>query len=209
GWPLTVFMTPDQRPYFAGTYFPPADARGMPGFPRVLDAMAAAYKSERADVEEQAQEFLGAIERSSRGAAAGELTPEALKESAKLLLGRADTRHGGFGSRPKFPNPMNLELLELRGRVEGDAACGAHVALTLDRMRAGGIWDHLGGGFHRYSTDDRWLVPHFEKMLYDNALLLRLYADGLRVFGEQRYAETAREIVGYLFAQMLDARTPA
>ncbi len=207
GWPLTVFLTPDQRPYFAGTYFPPVDRHGMPGFPRVLRAFADAYREQRGDVFEQAQEITQAIERAGRarlGRGQGEVSEDALRSAARKLIARFDDRNGGFGTRPKFPNTMGLDVLLRRGAIEGDKVALESVELALDRMRAGGIWDHLRGGFHRYSTDERWLVPHFEKMLYDNALLLRLYVDGYRVFGKERYAETARAIVGYLFAEMRD-----
>jgi len=205
GWPLTVFLTPDQQPYFAGTYFPPVDRHGMPGFPHVLASLAEAYREQRGDVFEQAQEITQAIGRAGRASAApGELGPDALERASRKLLARFDDRHGGFGGRPKFPNTMSLDVLLRRGALEGDRTARDSVGLALDRMRAGGIWDHLRGGFHRYSTDERWLVPHFEKMLYDNALLLRLYADGYRVFGREAHAETARAIVGYLFAEMRD-----
>ncbi|WP_437758768.1 thioredoxin domain-containing protein [Sorangium sp. So ce1389] len=212
GWPLTVFLTPDQRPFFAGTYFPPKDKFGMPGFPKVLDAVADAYRNRRAEVELQAQEITQAIERTQRApgraaAAASAVEPassDLLRRASRQLLARFDNRHGGIGSRPKFPNTMSLDVLLRRGVLQGDRVAADSVELALDRMRDGGIWDHLRGGFHRYSTDERWLVPHFEKMLYDNALLLRLYADGFRAFKKPIYAETARELVGYLFAEMRD-----
>jgi uncharacterized protein len=207
GWPLTVFLTPDQRPFFAGTYFPPADRFGMPGFPKVLTALADAYREQRGNVESQAQEITQAIGRVQRvpSAGAAEVPADVLRQASRQLIARFDDHHGGFGKRPKFPNTMGLDVLLRRGVIEGDRICADSVELALDRMRAGGIWDHLRGGFHRYSTDERWLVPHFEKMLYDNALLLRLYADGFRAFGKPLYAETARSIVEYLFAEMLDA----
>jgi hypothetical protein len=138
-------------------------------------------------------------------AGAPDLGPEILPRAARALQARFDDRHGGFGARPKFPNTMALEILLRVGVVDGDSVARGSVALALDRMRAGGIWDHLRGGFHRYSTDERWLVPHFEKMLYDNALLLRLYVDGWRALGTPAYAATARDLVGYLFAEMRDA----
>jgi hypothetical protein len=208
GWPLTVFLTPEQQPFFAGTYFPPTERHGMPGFPRVLDALAEAYRERRSEVAEQAEEITTAIARATRtpgpeeGRAA--IDVEALRRASRKLLGRFDDRHGGFGQRPKFPNTMGLDVLLRRGVLEDDRVARESVERALDGMRAGGIWDHLRGGFHRYSTDERWLVPHFEKMLYDNALLLRLYVDGYRVFDKPRYAETAREIVGYLLAEMRD-----
>ena len=205
GWPLTVFLTPDQRPFFAGTYFPPKEKYGMPGFPQILTALANAYATQRGEVEDQAQEITQAIvgvHRTEPGLP--DVGPDVLRRAAKPLTERFDDQNGGFGKRPKFPNTMALDILLRVGVIDGDSAAQAHVKLALDHMRAGGIWDHLRGGFHRYSTDERWLVPHFEKMLYDNALLLRLYVDGWRAFGTPAYAETAREIVGYLFAEMRD-----
>jgi uncharacterized protein YyaL (SSP411 family) len=206
GWPLTVFLTPDQRPFFAGTYFPPRERYGMPGFKDVLRAAAAAYRDRRGDVLEQAEEIARAIGRVAQGAGGGEgaIGPDVLGVASRKLLVRFDDRYGGFGGRPKFPGTMSLDVLLFRGAVDGDREALQSVELALDRMRAGGIWDQLRGGFHRYSTDERWLVPHFEKMLYDNALLLRLYVDGYRVFGKERYAQTARAIVGYLLAEMRD-----
>jgi uncharacterized protein YyaL (SSP411 family) len=209
GWPLTVFLTPDQRPFFAGTYFPPADKMGMPGFPKILAAVHDAYKARRGEVETQAQEIAQAIDRVHRVpvvvGGSGAIGPDLLRRASRKLLARFDSHHGGFGSRPKFPSTMALDVMLRRGVVEGDRVCTDSVELALDRMRAGGIWDHLRGGFHRYSTDERWLVPHFEKMLYDNALLLRLYTDGYRAFGKELYASVARELVGYLFAEMRDS----
>jgi uncharacterized protein YyaL (SSP411 family) len=209
GWPLTVFLTPEQRPYFGGTYFPPVDRHGMPGFPRVLRALSEAYREQRGEIFEQAQEITQAIGRAGRvpggrGGDGAEIGPDLLRVASRKLLARFDDRNGGFGGRPKFPNTMGLDVLLRRGALEKDEVARDSVELALDRMRAGGIWDHLRGGFHRYSTDERWLVPHFEKMLYDNALLLRLYTDGYRVLGKETYARTARELVGYLFAEMRD-----
>ncbi len=197
GWPLTVFLTPEQRPFFAGTYFPPVDRHGMPGFPKVLQAVHEAYRSKRGEVNAQAAEIAAAIARvaSGEGGPGGALLAELLAVATKKLVARFDEVNGGFGSRPKFPNPGCVELLQRGGER-------ARVKKALDAMRAGGIWDHLGGGFHRYSTDERWLVPHFEKMLYDNAQLLRLYADAWRVEGDGAYAETARSIAAYVAREM-------
>ncbi|MBV9948879.1 MAG: thioredoxin domain-containing protein, partial [Myxococcales bacterium] len=201
GWPLTVFLTPDQKPFFAGTYFPPTDRYGMPGFPRVLEATREAYQARRAEVTAHSDEVTRAIERIA-GARPGwtdteevAASPELVHASIERLVSRFDDRYGGFGARPKFPSTMSLEVL-LRA---GDHA---RVKRTLDAMRAGGIFDQLGGGFHRYSTDERWLVPHFEKMLYDNALLLRLYTDAARALGDARYAETAGAIAAYVEREM-------
>jgi len=205
GWPLTVFLTPDQKPFFAGTYFPPVDRQGVPGFPTILDAVANAYRNRRHEVLAQASDITKEIE-GALNLPRGETTPgpELLRKACRKLLARFDNNNGGFGVRPKFPNTMALDALLMRGALENDAVTKECVHLALSRMLRGGIWDHLRGGFHRYSTDSRWLVPHFEKMLYDNALLLRLYADAFRVFGDARFAETARAIVGWLFAEMRD-----
>ena len=208
GWPLTVFLTPEQRPFFAGTYFPPADRYGMPGFPKVLDAVSEAYRERRGEIDEQAAELTRAVAEAGRGDIAGATPyapgPDLLERVSTLLLRRFDDTHGGFGSRPKFPNTMPLELLLRRGVLENDGPARDGARLALESMRKGGIWDHLGGGFHRYSTDERWLVPHFEKMLYDNALLLRSYTDGYRVFRAPLFESTAREIVGWLAREMTD-----
>ncbi len=205
GWPLTVFLTPDQRPFFAGTYFPPTDRHGMPAFPRILLAVADAYRTKRDEIDLQARELADAIAQVSQPETkTGELSTALLAKAAERLSMRFDDVNGGFGSRPKFPSTMSLDVLLAHGTLNGDARALARVRKALDGMRGGGIYDQLGGGFHRYSTDERWLVPHFEKMLYDNALLLRLYVDGWRAFGDERYATSAREIVGWLEREMLD-----
>jgi uncharacterized protein YyaL (SSP411 family) len=206
GWPLTVFLTPEQKPFFAGTYVPPADRHGMPGFPTVLRAVADAYRAKRTDVEVQAREIADGIGRAfdleRRGSPAYQPGPDLLSRATRKLAARFDETHGGFGSRPKFPNTMCLDVLLRRGVLEGDIDATKKVELALRGMRAGGIWDHLGGGFHRYSTDARWLVPHFEKMLYDNALLLRLYTDAFRALGDEAHAATASDIGTYLLREM-------
>jgi uncharacterized protein YyaL (SSP411 family) len=197
GWPLTVFLTPDQRPFFGGTYFPPVDRYGMPGFPKVLQAVWEAYRARPEEVTAQAEEITQAIRRVATGdvAGGGAIDPQSLAHAAHKLASRFDDDNGGFGERPKFPNTTCLDVL-LRA---GDQP---RVRKALDAMRSGGIWDHLGGGFHRYSTDERWLVPHFEKMLYDNAQLLRIYVDGWRATGEPLYAQTARDIAAYVAREM-------
>jgi uncharacterized protein YyaL (SSP411 family) len=199
GWPLTVFLTPDERPFFGGTYFPPDDRHGLPAFPKVLEAVSEAYRSRRSEVESHARELFRAIEQAT--AVDSTATPVTIERAAaatqKIAL-RFDPVHGGFGHRPKFPNTSCLDVLLRAGDRE-------RVKKALDAMRAGGIWDHLGGGFHRYSTDERWLVPHFEKMLYDNAQLLRLYVDGWRFFGDLEYEKTARDIAQYVGREMTSA----
>jgi uncharacterized protein len=210
GWPLTVFLTPEQRPFFGGTYFPPADRYGMPGLPKILDAVSEAYRERRGEVDELAAELTRAIAKAGRAepAASGryELGPDLLEHASRALRRRLDETHGGFGSRPKFPSTMPLEVLLRRGVLDDDGRAREAVRLALESMQRGGIWDHLGGGFHRYSTDERWLVPHFEKMLYDNALLLRAYVDAYRVFGAPLFERTAREIAAWLGREMTDVR---
>ena len=210
GWPLTVFLTPAQKPFFAGTYFPPADRYGMPSFAKVLTAVAEAYREKRGDIDAQADEIAGAIAEATRvearasgaatGAAAAALTTDFVQRAARKIASRFDDANGGFGNAPKFPNTMALDVLLRAGDV-------ARVKRALVAMRAGGIYDQLGGGFHRYSTDAQWLVPHFEKMLYDNALLLRLYVDGWRATGEETLAETARDVAAYVAREMTDPST--
>ena len=208
GWPLTVFLTPAQKPFFAGTYFPPEDRYGMPSFSKVLRALADAYRERRDEVDGQADELTRAIAQVGSGAGedAAPYTPgpDLLDRVARQLLRRFDEGHGGFGRAPKFPNTMPLEVVLRRGVLEGESTCREAARLQLESMRAGGIWDQLGGGFHRYSTDERWLVPHFEKMLYDNALLLRSYVDGWRALGAPLFAETAKELAAYVHREMTD-----
>jgi uncharacterized protein YyaL (SSP411 family) len=212
GWPLTVFLTPEKKPFFGGTYFPPADRHGMPGFPKVLDAVREAYTTRRGEIVEQAGELAQAIAKINSGELGagedGDYTPgpDLLERATNRLSERFDDANGGFGARPKFPNTMSLEVLLRRGALEHDQRALARVRRAVDRMRAGGIYDQIGGGFHRYSTDEKWLVPHFEKMLYDNALLMRLYADAHRAMGDRAYAQTVREVGGYVMREMQDAR---
>ena len=210
GWPLTVFLTPSQRPFFAGTYFPPADRYGMPGFTKLLTAIGEAYRERRAEVDAQSVALTSAIAEVGSASQKGDdetppLGPDLLARAGDLLLRRIDEAHGGFGPKPKFPNTMPLEVMLRRGVLDGHGVSREASRVALEAMRAGGIWDQLGGGFHRYSTDERWLVPHFEKMLYDNALLLRSYVDGARALGVPRFGEVARDIASYVAREMTDA----
>ncbi len=203
GWPLTVFLTPEGKPFFGGTYFPPQDRQGMPGFPRVLLAIAAAFRDKPADVQQNverlAQGLEGLAEFSPDG---GELGPEAVESAARALAEHYDRVNGGIGRAPKFPNTFVFSLFLRRYQADGDPEFGHMVRETLAKMAKGGIYDQLGGGFHRYSVDDRWLVPHFEKMLYDNALLARLYLDAGRALGEPDFLTVAREILDYVLREM-------
>ncbi|HSO36467.1 MAG TPA: thioredoxin domain-containing protein [Labilithrix sp.] len=208
GWPLTVFLTPEQKPFFAGTYFPPSDRYGMPGLPKILAAVTEAYRERRGEIDAQAGELTEALAAAGRSGAADAAYapgPDLLGRVSAVLLRRFDEANGGFGKQPKFPNTMPLEVLLRRGVLEKDGPAREAVRLALESMRQGGIWDQLGGGFHRYSTDERWLVPHFEKMLYDNALLLRSYVDGYRVFRSPLFESTTRDIARYVTREMTDA----
>jgi uncharacterized protein YyaL (SSP411 family) len=203
GWPMSVFLTPELRPFYGGTYFPPEDRHGMPGFPRVLEAVSDAYASRRDEVEQQAKMLADHLT-SQLAVPAGERDPAIaqLDAAAARIAATFDAVHGGFGGAPKFPAPMTLEFLLGSWRRTGDDAALTMVTRTLDAMAAGGINDQLAGGFARYSTDVHWLVPHFEKMLYDNALLAHAYVEGYRATGDARYAETARATLDFMMADL-------
>jgi len=205
GWPMTVFLTPDGRPFYGGTYFPPVDRHGMPGFPRLLIALAEAWRERRDEIEKNAGSLLvelGKVDR-FRGADS-ELDPALLDQSVVRLLQALDREHGGFGNRPKFPPSMALTFLLRRYQRTGDQALLEAVELTLEKMAAGGLYDQLGGGFHRYAVDDHWLVPHFEKMLYDNALLSRIYLDAWLLTGKPLYRRIVEETLDYVIREMTD-----
>jgi uncharacterized protein YyaL (SSP411 family) len=196
GWPLTVFLTPDGEPFFGGTYFPPEPRHGLPSFRQVLRAVADAYRERPEDVAAQAETLVGALRRSTETEPSREpLTESLLAEAERVLLSQLDPRWGGFGHAPKFPPASVLEFLLRRGSDDA-------VRLTLDGMAAGGMHDLVGGGFHRYSVDAQWLVPHFEKMLYDNALLVPAYLHGWVVTGEERYREVAERTLDYLLREL-------
>ena len=203
GWPMSVFLTPDLRPFFGGTYFPPEDRHGMSGFPRVLASVADAYRTRRAEVEQQAG-LLAEHLRAQLAVPSGDRDPERrqLEAATARIAASFDAARGGFGAAPKFPPAMTLEFLLRSWRRSGDAATLAMVTRTLDAMADGGINDQLGGGFARYSTDAHWLVPHFEKMLYDNALLAHAYLEGYRATGIDRYARVARDTLDFMLAEL-------
>jgi hypothetical protein len=205
GWPLNVFLTPDGRPFFGGTYFPPDDRFGRPGWPTVLRRVAELWRDRRPELSEQAAQLVAAIDSTSRFPS-GNAVPEArLLEAARDGLADAfDEVHGGFGEAPKFPPSQSLQLLLRRHRRTGSADDLRMVDRTLRAMAQGGIHDQLGGGFHRYSTDAQWLVPHFEKMLYDNAQLVRVYVEAWQVTSDERHANVARETLDYVLREMTD-----
>jgi uncharacterized protein YyaL (SSP411 family) len=203
GWPMSVFLTPDLKPFFGGTYWPPQSRMGMPGFHEILLKVHEAWVSRRGELDHSAEELTAAVRQIA--AASGErslLDESLLRRAMQQLIRIADRRHGGFGGAPKFPHSMDLRLLLRCHRRFGDLDALAVSRLTLDKMSSGGIFDHLGGGFHRYSTDERWLAPHFEKMLYDNALLIPAYLEALQATGEADYARVARETLDYVLREM-------
>ncbi len=202
GWPLTVFLTPEGRPFYAGTYFPNEDRHGLPAFRTVLRAIADTWRNRRDEVETMSRTIVRAVEKATElGSADSRLSPEILSEAFGRLRGSFDRRWGGFGGAPKFPQPMTLEFL-IRCHLRGMPDALDMLTITLDRMAAGGIYDQVGGGFHRYSTDAWWHVPHFEKMLYDNAQLARLYTRAWQVTGVERYRRVADETCTYLLREM-------
>ncbi len=205
GWPMTVFLTPDAVPYYAGTYFPPEDRYNMPGFPRVLISVAAAFKERKDDIAETAESVLEGLKRSTSVVEANESLAVNLLDSAyRGIMKTYDAINGGFGGAPKFPPAMTLEfLLQTFYRTSEERALEV-VRNTCLKMANGGIYDHLGGGFHRYSTDARWLVPHFEKMLYDNALLSRLYLHYYQLTKESWARDVAEDILNYVVREMTD-----
>jgi uncharacterized protein len=203
GWPLTMFLTPQQEPFYGGTYFPPDDRYGRPGFPRVMQAVAEAYHSRPADVVKSVEQIREALQKlATVEESPGALRPDVLEHAARAMANHVDMVHGGFGTQPKFPNPSNVEFLLRFWRVTGNENFLNMVQFTLQKMASGGIYDQLGGGFHRYATDSHWLVPHFEKMLYDNAQLLPLYLALYQSTGEVFYARVARETLEYVTREM-------
>jgi uncharacterized protein YyaL (SSP411 family) len=214
GWPMTVFLTPEGKPFYGGTYFPPVDRHGMPGFPRLLQSISDAYQHSRDEISRVTQQLTSGMGRSGQmleGTAP--LTEQVLHQAYSNLAAGFDFENGGLGTAPKFPQPMSLEFL-LRYHRDGYpdtsgramAMAMAMVELTLEKMARGGIYDQIGGGFHRYSTDAFWLVPHFEKMLYDNALLARLYLHAYLVTRHPLYRRIAQETLDYVLREMTDSR---
>jgi uncharacterized protein YyaL (SSP411 family) len=205
GWPLTAFLTPDGRPYFGGSYFPPDDRYGRPGFGRVLTTMAQVWSERRDEALESAASVMAAIEHNeSFSSGGGELTLALVDKIAGSILNQFDPRNGGFGSQPKFPHPAALDLLLEVGMNRANQQAVDAFSATLEKMARGGVYDHLAGGFHRYSVDERWRVPHFEKMLYDNTELLRNYLHGYQSLGREDFLLTAGEVVDWLEGTMSD-----
>src|SRR3954462_660960 len=222
GWPLTAFLTPDGKPFYGGTYFPPQDHYGRPSFRRVLLSIANAYKEKHGDVVEQAAMVESAIAQSESFAGrSGRVSGKVIATIQESAFKMFDAEHGGFGSAPKFPHPSALDLLieryarskspkvsaekrtaeggrpHIGGDMENDALKNI-IVTTLEKMANGGVYDQLAGGFHRYSVDERWVVPHFEKMVYDNSELLKNYVHGYQVTGNKFFAEVARDIIRWM-----------
>ena len=203
GWPMTAFLLPDATPFFAGTYFPPSDRFGMPSFRRVLTAVTDAFSNRIGEVEATATQVREYLQRPAVPLAAGSLTPALLDEAYTRLARDHDPTHGGFGSAPKFPQPMLVDFLLRSHRRTGDPSVLAMAQQTLQAMAAGGMYDQLGGGFHRYSVDERWLVPHFEKMLYDNALLPRAYLDAWQLTGDAGFRRVVEDTLAFVQRELL------
>ena len=208
GWPLNVFCLPDGRPFFGGTYFPPVGRQGMPSWREILDAVDGAFRQKRGELEQRAGQIIEHLDQAPGALSEGEERAEAAsarRAAASHIMKSYDKQFGGFGGAPKFPQPFFLALVLQHAIADGHSAARDQVLTTLRRMAEGGIYDQLGGGFHRYSVDERWLVPHFEKMLYDNALLAPLYLDAARLSGEPFFARIAEETLDYLLREL---RTP-
>ncbi len=202
GWPMTVFLTPEGEPFLGGTYYPPEPRHGLPSFTQVLVAISDAYRERRGDVTSQARSLVEAVRRSAELAPSGDpLTESLLRDASRALRAQFDAEWGGWGGAPKFPQASTLEFL-LRMHLRGDEDALPMVMATLDAMAAGGMYDLVGGGFHRYSVDETWLVPHFEKMLYDNALLASTYLHAWVVTGETRYRRVVEQTIDYMLREL-------
>jgi uncharacterized protein YyaL (SSP411 family) len=203
GWPMTMFLTPEGKPFYGGTYFPPEDRQGMPGLPRILQGVVQAYRERPADVEKSIAQILDTLHRMSESQPSDkDFAPGIIAESCEKIARAYDSENGGLGQAPKFPNPGVYELFLRHYAESGDERYLTMVTHALSKMAQGGIYDHVGGGFHRYSVDAKWLVPHFEKMLYDNAQLLRIYSQAYVITREPLYKAVVEESARYLLREM-------
>ncbi len=207
GWPMTVFLTPDLKPFYGGTYYPPTDRYGRPGFPKVMQAVAEAFNEQNAQVLQQADQITTQLNQISNivDPHEHELTEELMTNAFQHYRTQFDSHYGGFGNAPKFPPSMGLPFLLRYWHHSGNANALEMVEFTLQKMACGGMYDQLGGGFHRYSTDERWLVPHFEKMLYDNAQLVVAYFEAYQATQNPFYCNIATETLDYVLREMYDA----
>src|SRR6476620_4783798 len=205
GWPLTAFLTPEGKPFYAGTYFPPQDSQGRPSFSRVLLTLAQAYREKHSDVLESAESVMSAISQAEGFAGkSGSLKPELIDSMVESAVKLFDPEHGGFGSSPKFPHPSGMDLLMQRAAETSNADLLNVVTVSLDKMARGGVYDQIAGGFHRYSVDEHWIVPHFEKMSYDNSELLKNYVHGYQLTGNEFFAFVAKDIVRWMDQWLTD-----
>jgi len=202
GWPLSVFLTPDQRPFYVGTYFPALDSYGRPGFGSLCRQLAQSWKEKPKDIEKAADNFMQNLGKLQQHQAPSEIDKSILDEAAINLLQIADTTYGGFGQAPKFPNASNLSFMFRYSKLSGISKFQKFALLTLKKMAKGGIFDQIGGGFHRYSTDARWLVPHFEKMLYDNALLPIVYSEAYQITKDPFFGNVVKKTLDYVIREM-------
>src|SRR6476469_5914407 len=199
GWPLTAFLTPEGKPFYAGTYFPPQDYQGRPSFSRVLLTLAQAYREKHSDVLESAESVMSAISQAEGFAGkSGSLKPELIDSMVESAVKLFDPEHGGFGSSPKCPHPSGMDLLMQRAAETSNADLLNVITVSLDKMARGGVYDQLAGGFHRYSVDEHWIVPHFEKMSYDNSELLKNYVHAFQATGSGFFAAVARYIIRWM-----------
>ena len=204
GWPMSVFLTPDLKPFYAGTYWPPRAKQGLPGFDQVIASVSRAWEENRDEAVAMADRLTAELAKLDQAEATGEINEELIANAVVQLRKTFDRTYGGFGSAPKFPAPMSLQLLLRHWHRQREQSSLDMVKVTLDRMASGGIYDHLGGGFARYSVDARWLVPHFEKMLYDNAQLAVTYLEAFQATGDEDYARVVRETLDYVLRDMTD-----
>jgi len=202
GWPLSVFLTPDQRPFYVGTYFPALDSYGRPGFGSLCRQLAQSWKEKPKDIEKAADSFMQNLGKLQQHQASSEIDKSILDEAAINLLQIADATYGGFGQAPKFPNASNLSFMFRYSKLSGISKFQKFALLTLKKMAKGGIFDQIGGGFHRYSTDARWLVPHFEKMLYDNALLPIVYSEAYQITKDPFFGNVVKKTLDYVIREM-------
>jgi uncharacterized protein YyaL (SSP411 family) len=206
GWPMSVFLTPDLKPFFAGTYFPPEDKYGRPGFRSVLTQLAKAYREDKSRIKASSEDIFQRINAQIQNPTGGasQLDPRISNRGAEALMRNFDPANGGFGSRPKFPHAMELSLFLRHYKKTGDRSYLEATERSLKAMARGGIYDHVGGGFARYSTDERWLVPHFEKMLYDNGLLVTTYAEAYQITGDELYLRVVTGVLDFFLREMTD-----
>jgi len=202
GWPLSVFLTPDQKPFYVGTYFPILDSYGRPGFGSILNQLSQSWKEKPKDIEMAAENFLQTLQRTETVKTSSKLEKSILDEAAVNLLQMGDQNFGGFGQAPKFPNAANISLMFRYSKLSGISKFNEFALKTLKRMAKGGIFDQIGGGFHRYSTDTMWLVPHFEKMLYDNALIPINYVEAYQITKDSFYLDVLRKTLDYVLREM-------